>query len=47
MVVVHAAWCGDCQYTMPLVKKIILAIPEITVVDVEVDRQKQDPKGLA
>lgn len=45
----HAPWCGDCEYTMPLVKSILnkLKSDNITVLDVEVDKQKKDPKGLA
>ncbi|KAH0577372.1 Thioredoxin domain-containing protein [Spironucleus salmonicida] len=45
--VVHADWCGDCTYTLPLLKKIVAALPAVKIVDVVVDRQKNDPQGIA
>ncbi|CAL6073115.1 Thioredoxin_domain-containing protein [Hexamita inflata] len=47
LIVVHAPWCGDCVYTLPLVKKILSKTPNVKVVDCLVDRQKHDPAGIA
>ncbi|CAL6088998.1 Thioredoxin_domain-containing protein [Hexamita inflata] len=47
LIVVHAPWCGDCQYTLPLVKKLLEKLPNVKVVDCLVDRQKKDPAGIA
>ena len=45
LLVVHGTWCPDCEYTIPLLKKILQQTPNIKVIDCPVDRSKTDSAG--
>ncbi|CAL5972116.1 Thioredoxin_domain-containing protein [Hexamita inflata] len=48
LIVAHHSSCGDCQYTLPILNKILKNLPNVKVTDVVVNPStKKDPAGIA
>ena len=47
ILVVHADWCPDCEYTLPNLKSVMQHLPNIELSEVEVNFRKKDPHGIA
>lgn len=45
LLVVHGTWCPDCEYMIPLLKKLLLQLPNVKVIDCPVDHSKVDKDG--